>query len=520
MIPESQRDIVAFLSSPLTHEGAAVERVETHASIVFLTGSRALKMKRAVRYDYLDFSSLDRRRACCEAELRINARTAPGIYHRVIPVTRDESGRLALDGAGEPVEWVIEMTRFDRDAVLDRLAEAGRLDLSLMRPLGIEVAAFHAEAARRTDHGGGRGMAWVIGGNAAAFAEVGGGVLDGAVCSSLVSASRAALESHRPLLDRRRADGFVRACHGDLHLRNLVLLDGRPTLFDAVEFNDELSCIDVAYDVAFLLMDLWRRRLPHHANAVLNAYLGENADFDGLALFPLFLSCRAAIGAKTSLATAALASDASAQAISCDAARAYLQTAVQLLRPPRPALIAIGGLSGTGKSTLARALAPTVGPVPGAVLLRSDELRKRLCGVSELTRLGPNGYTEQVSRRLYDTLISHAADVVRAGHSAIVDAVFMNPTDRAAAEAAASAAGVDFVGVWLHAPPDVLLERVRRRSAGASDADADVVRMQGQRDAGTVSWSRIEALRDPDTVRQRVLRILEARVRAEVTAAA
>jgi aminoglycoside phosphotransferase family enzyme len=283
MLVEDQAEVIDFLSSPATHGGAAVERIETHASIVFLAGASAFKLKRAVRYDYLDFSSVERRRRLSDAELQINSRAAPQIYKRVIPVTRDARGRLALGGDGVPVDWVLEMRRFDQDCLFDRLAERGALDLGLMRPLGAEVAAFHADADRRTDRGGASAIGWVINGNAVAFRDEGAGVLDAQQCAALLSASRAALERHRGLLDRRRADGFVRQCHGDLHLRNIVLFDGLPTLFDAIEFNDDLACIDVHYDLAFLLMDLWKRRLPQHANAVFNGYLAAT----GAAVVPL-----------------------------------------------------------------------------------------------------------------------------------------------------------------------------------------------------------------------------------------
>ena len=187
------------------------------------------------------------------------------------------------------------------------------------------------------------------------------------------------LNARAEILERRRDAGFVRQCHGDLHLRNIVLLDGRPTLFDGVEFNDEISCTDVLYDLAFLLMDLWRRKLPRHANAVLNGYLTHAGEWDGLALLPLFLSCRAAVRAKTSATAAAQVLDEEARRGELHAtAREYLAMAERLLHPPPPCLVAVGGLSGSGKSTLALGVAPAIGGAPGAVVLRSDETRKQL----------------------------------------------------------------------------------------------------------------------------------------------
>ena len=497
MITEDQSEIVAFLSSPSTHAGAAVERIETHASVVFLAGERAWKLKRAVRYDYLDFSTAERRKAMCDAEVRINRRTAPALYRGVVAVTRERDGSLALGGPGVPVDWLVEMARFDQDGLFDRLAARGALDIALMPPLASAIARFHLSVERRLDHGGRSGIAWVIDGNETGFAEQGAGILDPAVSVDVTSEARRVLDRHGALLDARRDAGFVRQCHGDLHLRNIVLLDGRPTLFDAIEFNDAIACIDVLYDLAFLLMDLWRRQLPRHANALFNGYLAAAEDVDGIRLLPLFLSCRAAVRAKTSATSANLQSDPSRRSELQALARDYLAMAATLLEPPPPSLIAVGGFSGSGKSTLAQALGPSVGAVPGAVIIRSDEIRKRLCGVDPLVRLGPEGYTADISRRVYAAAAERAGAVVRAGHAAIVDAVFARPADREAIEQAAGAAGVPFVGLWLDAPETTLIERSVRRHFDPSDADADVIRGQLAQSTGPIRWHRIDASSSP-----------------------
>jgi predicted kinase len=292
----------------------------------------------------------------------------------------------------------------------------------------------------------------------------------------------------------------VRQCHGDLHLRNLVLLDGHPTLFDGVEFNDEIACTDTLYDLAFLLMDLWRRHLPRHANAVWNRYLGETSDLDGAALMPLFLSCRAAVRAKTSVSAAQVQSASARRQEMETAARDYLSLAERLLDVRRPVLIAIGGLSGSGKSTLAVNLAPLAGAVPGAIVLRSDEIRKRLRGVPLLQRLGPDGYAKDVSDRVYATLRDRARQAIRAGHSAIVDAVFGRADERRLIEEVAAVASVPFIGVWLDAPESVLIARLGGRRDDPSDADAVVVRSQRAQDTGLVHWHGIDASASPSTV--------------------
>jgi hypothetical protein len=500
MITEDQTAIVEFLASPTTHGGVTVERVDTHASCIFLAGPRAYKLKRAVRFDYLDFSTSERRRLFCDAELRLNQRTAPSIYRRVVAVTREADGSLALNGSGVAIEWLVEMNRFPQGALFDRLAAAGQLDLSLMSPLAEAIAAFHAAAERRLDHGGTAGMAWVVDGNAAGFAEFGATCLDEAASAGLIDDSRRELHRQAGLLDSRRESGFVRQCHGDLHLRNIVLLDGRPTLFDGVEFNDEISCTDVFYDLAFLLMDLWRRRLPRHANALFNRYLRETADWGGVALLPLFLSCRAAVRAKTSATAARLQSEPNRRSELEESAREYLEMAGELLHPPGPTLIAVGGFSGSGKSTLAFGLAPVIGAVPGAAVLRSDEIRKQLCGVSARERLGPAGYTAGVSDRVYRTLAERARAVLSSSHTVIVDAVHASSEDRQAIERVARDAGVLFVGLWLDAPQETLIARSSRRRNDPSDADADVIRMQSGLETGPIDWRRLDASAPPELV--------------------
>ena len=424
MITEDQTPVIDFLAAASTHGGVSAERIETHASIVFLAGARAYKLKRAVRFDYLDFSTAERRRAMCAAEVRLNQRTAPTLYRGVAAVTRQSDGSYALGGDGQPVDWLVEMNRFPQEALFDRLAATGGLGIELMPSLAGSIAEFHRSAEPRPDHGGKAGMSWVIDGNAAGFAEFGRSGLDPSAAGRVTDDASRELERRAQVLDRRRERGFVRQCHGDLHLRNIVLLDGRPTLFDGVEFNDEIACIDVMYDLAFLLMDLWRRRLPRHANTLWNRYLVEMADVDGITLLPLFLSCRAAVRAKTSATAADLQQDGQRRSELERMAREYLAMAERLLHPPAPCLLAVGGFSGSGKSTLALGLAPYVGAVPGAVVRRSDETRKRLCGVPVLQRLGPEGYSPQVSERVYSHLTEAAGLVLRAGHSVIVDAVY------------------------------------------------------------------------------------------------
>ena len=493
MSPGTQRAVIDFLASPAAHGGAAVERIDTHSAIVFLAGARALKLKRAVRFDYLDFSSAALRHDACVREVEINCRPAPGIYRGVVAVTREPDGVLALGGVGQPIDWCVDMARFDQDALLDRVAARGALTVDMADRLAVSVARFHAGAERRPDQGGAAGLRWVIEGNALGFAGPGRDILPMRAATALTAAALAELDRQAVLLDRRRAAGFVRQCHGDLHLRNIVLLDGEPTPFDAVEFNDAIACGDVLYDLAFLVMDLWRRGRRQHANALLGRYLAETLDHEGLGLLPLFLSCRAAVRAKTSATAAGLQTQADERLALESLAREYLSMAAAFLEPAGPVLVAIGGRSGTGKSRLARTLAADIGAAPGAIVLRSDELRKALVGVPSRERIDAGGYAAETTERVYGTMAERAGRIVKAGHAAVADATFLHAADRAAIENVARAAAVPFVGLWLDAPLDTLLARVAGRVGDASDADAGVVRQQMREDPGLVTWRRVDA---------------------------
>jgi uncharacterized protein len=498
--PVDSDRICAFLAKgeAFGAPGADVERVTTHAAEIFLIGERAFKMKRRVRYSFLDFSTLERRKRALDAELRLNRRTAPMLYHRVVPVTLREGGELRVDGDGEPVEWLLEMKRFDQAALLNRIAERHGLEPGTIDALATTLATFHDEAERRPDLGGHAAMAEVIEGNADDLTSLVGQVFEGKQVRALDKATRAALERARDLLEQRRSDGFVRRCHGDLHLGNIVLLDGAPVLFDCLEFDEALATIDTLYDLAFLLMDLVHRDLGTLAQRLLGGYLDVTWDDAGTALLPLFLSCRAAIRAKVSGFAAQSQAGEAAEEIA--AAWAYLELAQRFLAPAPPRLIAIGGVSGTGKSTLARALAPGLGAAPGAVNLRSDVIRKKLFGAAPTDRLGPEAYREDVSVRVYDILLSRATTLLRAGQSVVVDAVCLEARDRARIEQVAVDVGVPFAGLWLSVPSKTLLARLASRTNDASDATAAVLQDQLEVDPGPLTWSKLDAGGDPDAV--------------------
>ncbi len=492
-VPAGQEDVFAFLGDPATHGMTTpVRRIDTHAAAVFLAGGDVYKIKRAVKLPFLDQSTLARRRAACEAEVRVNRAFTPDLYIGTVPITHDGAG-LRIGGHGEPVEWAVHMHRFDENRTLDHVAERGEITPGLVAAVAASILASHRSAAIGDGRQATDALAGVVNetlDELTAAAEV----FPADETAKLASTMRAAFDAVRPLLMARGAKGRVRRCHGDLHLRNIALRDGAPILFDAIEFDEFIATTDVLYDVAFALMDLVKRGLVGHANLLLNRYLWGTedmaAEIDGLAALPLFMSLRAAVLAKID---AIRFRDVARDPAIKDEALRYFEVASTLLKPRPPAMVAIGGLSGTGKTTLAAKIAPALGRLPGAVHLRSDIERKRMFGVAENDRLPQDAYDRAVTDKVYASLRTQAMSAIRAGSAAIVDAVHASADERALIAEIAMDAGVRFVGLWLEAPLDVLVERVSARRGDASDATAGVVSAQAEWRFGTITWTRIDS---------------------------
>jgi hypothetical protein len=508
-VPQSQEPVFALLADPATHGGAKVKRIDTHAAVVFLAGERVLKVKRAVQFPFLDYSTLAKRKAACEAEIEVNRPYAPGIYRGVVAITREKDGRLVLAGEGMPVEWAVEMRRFDDSQTLDHLAARGCIDATLADALGRVVARAHARASPVEAAPWIAAIGAYIDEHVEAFGEH-PDVFPADEVTALAGDSRAAYERIHPLLVERGRAGLIRRIHGDLHLGNIVLIGERPVLFDAIEFSDLIASGDVLYDFAFLLMDLVERGLRASANITFNRYLMQTRraeDLDALAALPFYLSMRAAIRAKVTAARFEQAKPDERPALARNA-RSYFDWARRFIAPPHCRLVAIGGLSGTGKSMLARALAPEVGPAPGAVVLRSDVERKAMFGRAEDAPLPADAYAPQATARVYAAICEQARRAVAAGHSAIIDAVFARARERALAENAAAENTVPFQGLFLIADLATRIARVSGRTGDASDADAAVARAQEDYDLENLDWTRVDASSTPEVTLARARRAM------------
>jgi len=477
-IPPEQRETAAFL-----RELAGREPVETHISAVFIGADTVWKLKKAVRLSFLDFSELPARHRFLLRELEVNRAAAPELYRDVVPVARRADGALALGDPGQPgsavVDWVLRMAPVPPGDFLDAIALRHGLTPALLDALADTVSAYHQALPQVAGVDLPAAMRAVAQGNARAAHDA--GLPDGRVQAwfALITARIAEIAAW---LAGRAANGFVRRAHGDLHLGNLCLWRGRPVPFDAIEFDEAMATIDLGYDLAFLLMDLDHRVARGAANRVLNRYVARTGDAALTGGLPVFLSMRAMIRAQVEASRG-----------NREVATAYLDRALGYLAPPAPVLVAIGGLTGTGKSTLARALAPTLGAAPGALVLRSDEIRKRQHGTPPEQRLPESAYGTAASAAVFAELAAAAHVVVAGGHAVIADAMFLQPEQRAAVAQAATGAGVPFLGLWLTAPPDLLEARLASRTGDASDATIAVLRAVTRNDRGGGDWLAIDA---------------------------
>ena len=462
--------------------GVRFARIETHISTLLLAGNGAIKLKKPIALPFLDFSTPELRHHFCNEELRINRRTAPDLYRGVLPVTGPASAPR-LGGEGAVLDWALWMRRFDNDQLYDRLARTGLLTTAHIDALAGVIAAFHAGLTPSPPGYGSAAVArrWALD-NFRSLEDPGlvAGLPAAAreQLAALATSGDSRLAALAPLLEQRRTTGAVVECHGDLHLGNIVHHEGRPLLFDAIEFNPELRHLDRLNDVAFTFMDLCDHALPRLAWRLLSQYLERTGDYGGLPLLRWFAVDRALVRAKVALMGARQASPGeSGPAIAAAARRIGLADALAHPGPAR--LIMTSGPSGSGKSTVALVLAEAL----GAVRIRSDVERKRLHGMgpteraTDPARLYNAGSTASTYRRLADA----AGAALEGGVSAIVDAAFLRRDERDAMRALARLRRVSCILIECTAPEALLRERIAHRIAhqhDPSDADWDVLSLQ------------------------------------------
>ncbi len=448
--------------------------IETHISQVLLTGDYAYKIKKPMDFGFLDFSTLERRRHFCDEELRLNRRLAAPLYLEVVPITGTPD-QPVLGGDGEPFEYAIKMRQFDQDQLFDRLQERHQLTPTLLTSVARQTAEFHERIPTVADDAPWGSPEAVYAAMAENFEQIRPLADDDpalrAQLDNLEGWTQATFAQHRDRISQRRANGFVRECHGDLHLANITVFDGQVTVFDCIEFNEPFRWIDVINDLAFLLMDLESRQEHALANLVLNTYLEYRGDFDALPLLPLYKAYRAMVRAKIALFTRAnpgLADDE--KAALTQRFRDYVQLAEDYSAIPNPYLLATVGLSASGKTCVSAAMAGEL----GLIRLRSDVERKRLHGLKPLDNsqspTGGNLYTPEANSQTYERLAGLARDLLAAGLPVIVDAACLRKQERDLIETVAEEQGVPFALLHCEAPEALRREWIRNRKGDASEA--------------------------------------------------
>jgi uncharacterized protein len=466
------------------HATTTITWVETHMSWVLLTGEFAYKIKRPVRYPFADLSSQERRHFYCQEEVRLNRRFAPELYLDVCEITAAAAGDARIQGTGCVIEHAVKMLQFPREQGLDRLLAADKVAPTELESFGRDLAELHNRlpvAAEPDEWGTAQAIHRTLIDNLKQCAEA-GAVFDAReevlVLEPLL---RKQLGTARARLTARREQGFVRECHGDLHARNVVKYKSRLVAFDCMEFEPAFRWIDVADEIAFLSMDLMRHGRAFHANAFLNGYLARSGDYNACRVLGLYMAHRALVRAKVTALEVAGAQQTREIEPARSRFKAYVQIAKRALSPRQPKLILMSGVSGSGKTWLAKQLAPRL----DAIHLRSDVERKRLAGLEEHARSGSGleegAYTHELSRKVYEHLAECAHSVLGGGFTAIVDATFLLRENRAGLRALADRLRVEPVLIECKAPDTLLHERIEHRlsmNADASEANIDVLRLQ------------------------------------------
>jgi len=469
----AQQSLIRKLENPAVYEHAVTELsvIETHGSWVILTGAYVYKIKKAVNFGFLDYSTLEKRRFNCQEELRLNLRFAPHVYLDVIAITGTFE-RPSLQASGEPIEYAVRMRQFPQSGLLSTLAAQHALTAEHIDALAARVPAMHAAvsiAEKHSEYGLPDDIHhWVM----ENFDHIRPALREARQRQQLDIIEhwcQQAFDNKRDLLEQRRGDGFVRECHGDLHLGNLAIIEGDITPFDGIEFNPQLRWIDVISEVAFLVMDIQDRGYPRLACRLLNAYLQHTGDYFGLTLLRYYLVYRALVRAKVAVLRQTQARSTLDEQDAWYEYASYMKLASRYVKRPLPALIITHGVSGSGKSFYASRLAEQL----GAIQVRSDLERKRLhgypAGADTQSGIKSGMYSSVASERTYEQLALLARTVIGAGYPVIIDATFLQFARREQFRLLSGALAVPFVLLHFEADKDTLYARIRERQAAAED---------------------------------------------------
>ena len=504
----SFRQIINFLTFNIhswdtpSSRPADVSVIETHGATVLLGKVHALKLKKPVLFDHMDYSTLKNRKVFLDKEMQINRRTAPDLYVGVISLFRTNTGELTFNTTNTLAEHALKMKRFADKDRLDRYSELHGIDPLLGESLCAAIVAFHKLAPSLRDCADIPDFHRVIDQNFLQLEQF---------CLALfkledVQSFRADLHAHFSALaslEKQRCDqGWVRYGHGDLHLQNICLFEGKPLLFDAIEYEDDFVIGDILYDLSFLLMDLTDKGLPCAANRIFNQYFRQSGwllaeqNLECLKLLPFFMAMRAGIRVHVAANRFTQATDTSAQeTLKTQAVQLLAQAKGYLSACSRtPVAIAIGGYSGSGKSTVAGAVAPQIGMAPGALRIRSDEVRRQLIKWDDYAPMPQSAYTSDMSKSVYEQMIKIATTALNAGHSVVIDAVLDRGVDRQLFQKSIETCGVPFYGFWLQVDKSVMEARITGRTNDASDATIDVLHAQlARQPVIDTNWTKINA---------------------------
>jgi len=455
-----------------------VQIFQTHVSYVMTTGQFAYKVKKAVNFGFLDYSTLEKRHHFCEEEMRLNERGAGAeIYLGVVPIS-EENGEFVLGSDRHPIEYAVKMRQFPQETLLSSMAERGELTEDLLRQLAVEVAEFHRKSVT-SNYIRSFGKVEQVREAFDENYEQTTGYIGGPQTQKQFDETQAFTDrffaEQKDLFERRMEQGYIRECHGDIHLRNISYWHDQLLLFDCIEFNEPFRFVDVMYDIAYIVMDLDVRDRPDLRAAFLNAYVEETGDWEGLLVLPIYVSRQTYVRAKVAsfLLDDPLASEADKQQAH-ETAAMYYKLAWKYTRMPQGRLMLMSGLSGSGKSTVAREIARQ----SGAIHIRSDAVRKHLGGIGIRDRGDASLYTPEMTQKTYDQLLNLGISLAQSGYTVVLDAKYDRQELRQKAIAQATAHNLPLKILHCTAPMEVLRDRVHKRSGDIADATVDVLAKQ------------------------------------------